>query len=198
MRRYLVIGIVLVGTLIAYLELYHLRPEQKRIYFVPLGDFPSATLEELTNHYKQKYGLAIEILPAATIKPWVMEYSRRQLIAEELIGQMKQDYSDLAQDRAVILIGITSQDIYIREYRWRFAFSWRQENRFAVVSSARMDPVFFGRRENDAIRQPRLRKMITKNIGLMYYGYFQSSDPKSVLYSAVLSIDDLDRIGEDF
>ena len=118
MRRYLIIGIVLVGTLIVYLEFYHLRPEQKRIYFIPLGDLPSATLQELTNYYKQKYGLAIEILPAATMKPWVMDYRRRQLIAEELIGQMKQDYSDLAQDRAVILIGITSQDMYIREYRW--------------------------------------------------------------------------------
>lgn len=198
MRRYLIIGIVLVGTVIVYLEFYYLRPEQKRIYFVPLGDLSSATLQDLTNHYKQKYGLAIENLPAATMKPWVMDYRRRQLIAEELIGQMKQDYSNLAQDRAVILIGITSQDMYIREYRWQFAFSWRQENRFAVVSSARMDPVFFRRRGNDALRQTRLRKMITKNIGLMYYGYFQSSDPKSVLYSAVLGIDDLDKIGEDF
>jgi predicted Zn-dependent protease len=88
--------------------------------------------------------------------------------------------------------------MYIREYNWRFAFSWRQEGRFAVVSTARMDPVFFGRKRNDAILESRLRKMITKNIGLMYYGYFQSSDPKSVLYRSVLSIDDLDKIGEDF
>ncbi len=40
--------------------------------------------------------------------------------------------------------------------------------------------------------------MITKNIGIMYYGLEQSSDRKSVLFGPILSLDDLDSIGEDF
>jgi predicted Zn-dependent protease len=155
-------------------------------------------LEELRIYYDQKYGLAIETLPAVTMEPWVTDYNRRQLIAEELIERMKHHYPQLANDPTVILIGITPQDMYIRNYKWQFAFSWRQEGRFAVVSTARMDPVFFGRRPNATLLQSRLRKMITKNIGLMYYGHFQSSDPRSVLYRSVLSIDDLDKMGEDF
>lgn len=198
MRRYLIIAVVLVASFVIFLEFYYVRREHKRVYFVQLGELAPPKLDELANYYKQKYDLAIEILPAVEVKPWLMDYMRRQLIAEEVIGQLKRDYPKLANDRTAILIGITTQDMYIREYNWRFAFSWRQEGRFAVVSTARMDPVFFGRKRNDAILESRLRKMITKNIGLMYYGYFQSSDPKSVLYRSVLSIDDLDKIGEDF
>jgi predicted Zn-dependent protease len=198
MRRYLIIAVVLVASFVIFLEFYYVRREHKRVYFVQLGELATPKLDELANYYKQKYDLAIEILPAVEVKPWLMDYMRRQLIAEEVIGQLKRDYPKLANDRTAILIGITTQDMYIREYNWRFAFSWRQEGRFAVVSTARMDPVFFGRKRNDAILESRLRKMITKNIGLMYYGYFQSSDPKSVLYRSVLSIDDLDKIGEDF
>ena len=67
-----------------------------------------------------------------------------------------------------------------------------------MVSTGRMDPAFFGRPSDESLTELRLKKLITKNIGLMYFGYFQSSDPKSVLYQSILSIGDLDRVGEDF
>jgi hypothetical protein len=35
-------------------------------------------------------------------------------------------------------------------------------------------------------------KMLTKNIGIMYFRKEQSNDPKSVLYNNILSLDDLD------
>jgi hypothetical protein len=40
--------------------------------------------------------------------------------------------------------------------------------------------------------------MVTKNIGLLYFGLPVSGDPHSVLYGNVGGIDDLDRMGEDF
>ena len=43
-----------------------------------------------------------------------------------------------------------------------------------------------------------LRKMISKNIGIMYYGLEESTDRKSVLYGPILGLDDLDSISEDF
>ena len=40
--------------------------------------------------------------------------------------------------------------------------------------------------------------MVTKYIGVMYYGLTESSDPRSVLYGNILGVSDLDNMGEDF
>jgi hypothetical protein len=49
----------------------------------------------------------------------------------------------------------------------------------------------------DQIRT-RLRKMVTKNVGVLYFHLPQSDDPRSVLYRNVGGIRDLDYMGEEF
>jgi hypothetical protein len=44
----------------------------------------------------------------------------------------------------------------------------------------------------------RLRKMVTKNIGILYYRLPQSNDPRSVLYKNVGGVSELDNMGEEF
>lgn len=44
----------------------------------------------------------------------------------------------------------------------------------------------------------RLRKMVAKNIGIMYFGMSASDNPRSVLFRNVLGVDDLDRMTEEF
>ena len=44
----------------------------------------------------------------------------------------------------------------------------------------------------------RLRKMVTKDIGILYYGLPQSANPSSVLYRDIAGIQELDNVGEDF
>src|SRR5215470_8600861 len=39
-----------------------------KLYFTPLGDFPSATTKALTAFYRNKYGLSIEALPNLPLK----------------------------------------------------------------------------------------------------------------------------------
>jgi hypothetical protein len=43
-----------------------------------------------------------------------------------------------------------------------------------------------------------LRKMVTKNIGVLYYHLPQSNNPQSVLYQNVGGISELDYMGEEF
>ena len=43
----------------------------------------------------------------------------------------------------------------------------------------------------------RLQKLVTKSIGLMYFGLL-SDDPGSVLYRNILGPRDLDRMSEEF
>lgn len=168
------------------------------IYFVPVGDISSVSLNDLVRFYKQKFQINIKTLPGIQLdKPSVVRQGR-QYAAEDLIEYMQSSYPRLSGNPSVIMIGITEEDIYIRKYSWQFAFSLRAENRFAVVSSARMNPVSFGQPKDQTLLHTRLRKTITKNIGILYFRLPQSNNPRSVLYRSILGLDDLDRVGEDF
>jgi len=172
--------------------------EQADIYLVPVGHFSSALVSELADYYKQKFHLRVSLLPAIELEDRVVDDNRRQAIAEELIEVIKPKYQHLVTNSKAIVIGLTSTDMYIRAVRWQFAFSFRKYGRFAVVSSARMDPVNLGERTDDTLLRSRLRKMVTKNIGILYFGHPQNDNPQSVLYSQILGVEELDAVGEDF
>jgi len=167
-----------------------------RIYFVPLGDFSPAKAEALVSYYRDKYGIDVETLPAVPISPSAVNPERRQLVAEAAVELMKASAPDLVEDPQAILIGLTSEDMYIYEYTWQFTFSWRQEGRFAVVSDARMGTKWRGVPADAPMS--RLRKMVTKNIGVLYYRLPLSDHPRSVLYKDVGGVEELDYMGEEF
>ena len=171
---------------------------KERIYFVPLGDFSSPALTELITYYKRKSGISIVSLPALPLESATFDTRRHQFIAEDLVDLIKRRYPKLARDPKVTVIGLTEKDIYIRETNWQFAFSYRVDGRFAVVSNARMNPVNFGEPANAELLYSRVRKMIMKNIGLLYYQLPPSNNPKSVLYSNILGLEELDNVSEDF
>ena len=170
---------------------------KEQVYFVPLGVFPDSLVWELVSHYKKKLDLEIQVLPVVDLRESVFDSRRRQLIAEELIELIERENRQVSSDRSVVLIGLTSKDMYVKKYSWRFAFGYRSGGRFAVISTARMDPVNLGDPVNDDLMRTRLRKMVTKEIAILYYGMQQTSDPNSVLYNKILGIEELDRIGED-
>ena len=165
-----------------------------KVYFVPIGDFPASEIEKLRSYYASKYGLAIETLPQQNFPATVMNSERGQVTAESAIDWIKQQNSELANNPQAILIGLTTEDMHIARYDWQFAFSWRQENRYAIISTARMSL----RKPSAEKAHSRLRKMVTKNIGILYYKLRPSDDPRSVLYKNVGGLSELDRMGEEF
>ena len=173
-------------------------PKLDKVYFVPIGTFSYPSLSELADYYGRTLHLTIEILSAIEAGREAMDETRGQFIGEELINLMKQRYPQLANDQSVMLIGVTPKDMYIREYTWQFAFAIRDEGRFVVVACYRMNPEVFGLPLDSKLFHTRIRKIITKNIGMLYFGLPQSTDRKSVLFGPILGLDDLDSIGEDF
>lgn len=167
-----------------------------KIYLVPLGDFPASEVKDLVAYYRSKFNLAVETLPRVPLNASARDAGRGQLIAEATVALMKKAHPALAADPEAILIGLTGEDMYIARYDWNFTFSWRQEKKYAVVSAARMNlgSSFFS---EERIKN-RLKKMVTKNIGILYYRLPMSDDPASVLYKDVGGISELDRMGEEF
>src|SRR5262249_29413400 len=141
-----------------------------QVYLVPVGAFPGELLDDLLGYYRTKLRLTIRKLPPLNLDATVLDYGRQQLVAEELISLTKQRLPDLARDPHAVVIALVGYDLYIRGYSWQWAFSYRQDRRFAVVSIARMDPRNWGEPDDPEQLRTRLRKMVSKNLGLMYYG----------------------------
>lgn len=174
-------------------------PPGRRICFIPLAEFPAAEIVELAAYYRRKFKLENEILPSISIPENAIDYRRRQLVAETLVAGLHHARPELARDSGAIVIGFTDRDIYPLGEDWRFAFGWRDGNAdVAVVSTARMDLHYRGEPPEEARLEVRLRKIVTKDIGILYYGLPQNSNPRSVLYDGILGIQELDAVGEDF
>jgi predicted Zn-dependent protease len=172
---------------------------RKNLYFVPIGDAPASEIDALVTYYHQKFGIEIHVLPQIAPRPNDLDPQREQLIAENVIQTMLRMYPKYANDRTSILIGITGEDIYPLGAGWRFCFGWRiPESRSAIVSTARMNLEYPGEPSTEATLEKRLRKTVTKDIGILYYGMSPNNNPQSVLYSGILGIQELDRVTEEF
>jgi predicted Zn-dependent protease len=171
----------------------------KNLYFVPIGDAPTSEIEALVTHYREEFGIEIRVLPKIAPSASDLDPKRQQLVAENVLQTMLRMYPDYANDGSSVLIGITGQDIYPLGASWRFCFGWRiPASRSAIVSTARMNLEYPGEPLAEATLEKRLRKTLTKDIGILYYGMSPNNNPQSVLYSGILGIQELDRVTEEF
>lgn len=168
-------------------------PVGRSLFLVVMGDFPVADAEALVVHYREKFDISIELLPSIPMPPEAYDAERDQYIAEALIRSIGERH-DIAVDPDAVVIALTNADIYIAGQDWTYAYGLRADGHLAIVSSARMNAFF----ADDNLEKQRLRKMVTKNIGVLYYGLPVSDDPGSVLYRDILGPQDLDRASEDF
>lgn len=173
--------------------------EGSKIYFVPIGDFPTEQLQPLVEFYRQKYKLGIAVLNSIPVDPVTRDASRQQLVAENLVASVRSGVAEHSSDQGAILIGFTSEDIYPASMNWQFAFGWRESDAHsAVVSTARLNLVNPGQPADSNVSSVRLRKIVTKDLGILYYGLPQSQNAKSVLYNQIMGIEELDQVGDDF
>jgi predicted Zn-dependent protease len=166
-------------------------PVGRSVFFAPVGDFPRADAEALVAHYNEKFGMAIGILPSLALPRDAYDTNRRQVIAERVLDAVTATYGQAA-DPASVVIALVDRDMYIADSTWNYAYGLRDKGHLAVVSTAHLDDGLLGNKTQ------RLQKMVTKDIGLLYFGLPQSDDPKSVLYKNVLGPADLDRMSEEF
>jgi len=171
---------------------------KEQLYFVPLSNFSVASLTKLADSMKQKIGIDVIVTQPVPFALATVDKRRQQVIAEEAISLMKLRYPEIASNPNAIVIGLTDEDLFIRGEDDQYAFCYRMLSRFAVVSSARMDPANFGGSGNELLTEARMRKMLLKNIGILYYRLPMNHDPKSVLFEDVDEVADLDKMGEDF
>lgn len=170
-----------------------------KVFFVPIGSFPDDQLDALVRFYHQSYNLDIAVLKNLSLDESAHDSSRQQYVAEKLCDSLRSSFPEFSDNPSQILIGFTTEDIYPLTNNWRFAFGWRKTGTgTAVVSTARMSLPYRGEGLSFNVPETRLRKMVTKDIGILYYGLPQNRNPKSVLYNQILGIEELDAVSEEF
>jgi YD repeat-containing protein len=152
-----------------------------KLYFVPVGR-QAIFVRSLAEYYANKFGIQIYILPEVKLAPSACVPERNQCIAEEVIGAMASAYSDIARNPESVMIALTDEDIFPKEFGWNFTYSLHS-TRMGVVSTRRMDPAFWGGRPDNEIRLASTKQMLTKYIGLEYFHLPESFDPTSIMFS---------------
>ncbi|MBZ5652779.1 MAG: YcxB family protein [Acidobacteriia bacterium] len=168
------------------------------VYLVPLGTIKSVSVPLLLQDIQKRYGLQLQLLSAVSPSTWAKNTARKQFVAEDLVTLMKLAYPKLAADPGAVLIGITDEDMYISELDWTYAFSFRDEEHFAIISNAHLSE---GEDEKPAapeVVQARARKVLMRDLGILHYRLQPSDDYNSILYGSIDDATELDDIGEDY
>jgi YD repeat-containing protein len=152
-----------------------------KLYFVPVGR-QAIFVRSLAEYYANKFGIQIYLLPEVKLAPSACVPERNQCIAEEVIGAMASAYSDIARNPESVMIALTDEDIFPKEFGWDFTYSLHS-SRLGVVSTRRMDPAFWGDRPDNALRLASTKQMLTKYIAIQYFHLPESFDPTSNMFS---------------
>ena len=177
-------------------DVSRLRPDA-RVSLVPIEDFPVDRATAIAEHFRTRFGVAIDVAPVTQWPEGAYVEDRRQMDSAMMLARLESIYAAAAQP--VVVIGLTTRDMFNSDVNWAYVFSYRRRNRVAVVSPARMDRGCMGVLQADDDRiMARLRKMVGKNIGIMYFGLGMKTDPASMLYAHIGGPQELDAMSERF
>jgi predicted Zn-dependent protease len=172
------------------------RPKTSHIAIAAVGKVDDDVVEGLAKHFRDCYGLPVEVAPSIDAPmprvagPWWNE-QRQQWSAEALLSAMPGcNVEDPLCERDVLVIGVTSADIYTTQESWRYAFTVRDSAHHRVIISTHRMGTFLGTSTENA------RKIVAKSIALEYCGLPQVTDPRSVRYNGIMGPDNLDAIDE--
>ena len=141
-----------------------------RLYFVGIGPLSRVNVSGLARSYSEQYNVDITLLPS-------LPYEARSEWAKEMIRVLKAGFPEVVADPQAVIIAVTDVDM-----EW---YSWRDDERFAVVSTA-------------GLTTDQFRKQVSKCLGLLWFELPMSADSRSVLYDTVESVVDLDLMSGDF
>jgi predicted Zn-dependent protease len=157
------------------------------VLVVPIGVFPADRLRDLPHDYAAAYGLSMTVADAISMPAPAFDPNRQQYVAEDLIAGVNAAHPT-ARGEGVILIGVTTADVYIRSIDWDWAFALREEGATAVISVARMPNT------RQVSRWRLFGTMVTREVGFLCFGLPPSDNPYDVLYRDILSVGDLERL----
>lgn len=165
------------------------RPDQLigtgRIYLMQLGPADGAySLNDFAQWLHQKYALDVQVLPAVPVE----KHKKIQLQenAEHLFDLMQHAHPDLAANTGAYLIGFTDRDMYSVNNDWGSSFTQRYLRGAIISTTGLEDKDDWARITGGAAAarrhfQARVRRILLKDVALLYWGLQKNNDPTSLL-----------------
>ncbi len=170
-----------------------------QLYFVQFGDSSQINVDALVEYFKRKYGVSIKALPA--VAPMrdesAADAGRRKQLVEIVAAELKRAHPNVVADPNAIIIGIGTSHEPLST-RGGLATEYELDGRFALIRSESLNPTTFCEPANQQLLESRLRKMIARNIGVLYYGLSGTDYPNSVMNKSLENVYELDQISEEF
>lgn len=160
----------------------------KKILFAAVGPSRIA-LDQLADRYRRDFRVDAEIMEPFARVDAAFDMTRKQARAADVIAAIPKPAP------GAFLFLVTDEDIYRTDIDWKFAFSSYTSD-VALVSTARMNPLFFGQSQDNDLTLIRLHKIVTRVMGTVYCGLSRSGSPNSMMRPEVLSLEDLDAMDE--
>jgi YD repeat-containing protein len=157
------------------------------IYLVQMGPHTAPyELDGFAEWLHSKYGLQVQVLPPMQLDQSAWDSGRKQYVAQLLCEQIKREHRNLAANTGAYLIGFTDASMYNVGTTWRSAFSQRDFQRTAVISSNGIQDYWWQRFRVDAKvvnehLQARLRRILLKDVAVLYWHLPLNNDPTSLL-----------------
>jgi YD repeat-containing protein len=158
-----------------------------RIYLVQMGPHPAAYgLDDLAEWLGSKYGLRVQVLPPMQLDKSAWDPERRQYVAELLFEQIKREHPELAADPNAYLFGFTDASMCSVSNSWASTFTQRDFQRVAVISSHGIQDYWWQRlfaaaKVSNEHLQARVRRILLKDVAILYWHLPLNNDPTSVL-----------------
>ena len=170
------------------------------VYLIPMDDFNFDEAWRLAQSLGTELGIKVKAtvnMGSAELRtiPGSVQYAAEDIIemAHRIAGNLRETHPTTAY------VVLTRRDINSKDRALRYTFAMNSRSlRTAVVSTARMDMGENGGKANPATLRMRLTKMVKRNIGEVYYGYTRSADIQDIMYSPIMSLDDVDKMGSSF
>jgi YD repeat-containing protein len=165
-----------------------------KLYFVVLGDGADGDVSDLVSFFQNEFGIPAKALSPMSLPAEAYDSRRKQWIAEMLVEAIRAKYPEIVADPEARIVGVLEDDLYIYWFNWDYTYGYRQYDKISVLPTVRMDPGFYHHAPDATIRAERLRKVAMKAVGLLYFGFKESSQPQSV-DAFEYTIDAIDRMG---
>jgi predicted Zn-dependent protease len=170
------------------------------VYLMPMDDFNFQEAALLSRVLSRELGIQVKAtlnVGSSGLSPFPNTTQFAAEDIEEIARRAIRNLPDIRPDSAFIIL--TQRDINTKDRTLKFNFSVHNKStRTAVISSARLVLNQSGGKADLQTIRKRLAKMVKRNIGDVYFGYTRSTDIRDVMYSPIMSLDDVDKMGSDF
>jgi len=170
------------------------------VYLMPFEGFSEMAASRLSLFLSENLGIVVKATGNMPLPNSAYDPERKQHIGERFYPGLHAYAQTLSDTKTnTIYIGILADDMYSLESNWNFCFALHFVNGVSIVATDRLIPHgVLDKQKAAQIYGARLSKMIKRVIGTQYYGRPRSSDPHSLLFSPLMNLEELDRMGFEY